>query len=236
MQKALRETSEISRQLIVSQQFDSIKYAEYPAEHLMKAMEKAYVKVGIPFAKATQASIIKADTFDGDWWTAFFESYAKNSMGPRVNGILNFYEATIWDGVGKILTNGQAQGDSYAEMAKRMLNDLELKTEKLAMSIARTETVAASNYSQLEVVKSMGTPENMVKVWYTIIDDRTHETHIEANGKRVGISEQFSVGGFPCDYPADNVLPAEERYNCRCQLQYEFVTGDAEFEARLQQE
>jgi uncharacterized protein with gpF-like domain len=54
------------------------------------------------------------------------------------------------------------------------------------------------------------------KQWLTAGDHRVRSTHAAAGGQVVPVNEQFSVGGWLCDYPRDPVLPASESVNCRC--------------------
>lgn len=91
-----------------------------------------------------------------------------------------------------------------------------------AERIARTEATRAINQSDIAATREIQdiTGEQLDKVWLSTIDDRTRETHWEADGRRVPIDEKFTIGGHECDYPGDPALPPEESVNCRCTLIY----------------
>jgi len=203
-----------------------VKYAEYDREALNNAYKRTYISVGIPFVKSVKQSISKGG-FDGAAWEAFFRSYVDTMMGPKVDGVLEFFENKTWDIIAEVLTQSVGEGWGYMETADAIMEQLGILDGQLAMRIARTETAAASNHAQFEVVKNLGYSDTMVKIWSTIIDNRTHETHIAMDGVSAGLNEQFVVGGYACQEPGDNSLPAQERDWCRCTLLYEFTDSEA---------
>jgi hypothetical protein len=48
------------------------------------------------------------------------------------------------------------------------------------------------------------------------MDGNERDTHTGADGQTVGTDETFTVGGATWKYPGDDMLPPEERINCRC--------------------
>lgn len=60
------------------------------------------------------------------------------------------------------------------------------------------------------------------KTWFTQNDPAVRPTHIELNGKKIGIEDTFKVGGFLMRFPKDTYYgaPAEEIVNCRCFVKY----------------
>jgi hypothetical protein len=85
--------------------------------------------------------------------------------------------------------------------------------------ISRTESHAASNASNQMAAKASGLP--MVKEWISSGDiTRTRDTHIFANGQKVGIDEPFVIGGDYLMQPGDPSGSAKEVINCRCSVGY----------------
>jgi len=80
--------------------------------------------------------------------------------------------------------------------------------------IARTETIRASNAGAYHLYRNWGVVAQ--KEWLAAVDDRTRDTHLEANGQVVGLDEPFNVGGAPLMYPGDPNGPLGEVVNCRC--------------------
>lgn len=89
---------------------------------------------------------------------------------------------------------------------------------KRAVTIARTETIRASNAGAMVAADRSGL--SLKKEWIATMDDRVRPTHEAANGQTVNRDEQFVVGGFRCRYPADSKLPAGESINCRCTVAF----------------
>lgn len=82
--------------------------------------------------------------------------------------------------------------------------------------IARTETHGAANFGATEAARETGLP--LRKEWIAAQDERTRESHVEADGQIVGQDETFDVGGSSLQYPGDPSGPAEEVINCRCAI------------------
>jgi hypothetical protein len=78
--------------------------------------------------------------------------------------------------------------------------------------IARTETHGAANYGSQEAAKQTGLP--LSREWLAAADDRTRDTHREANGQVVGMDDTFRVGDSDLAFPGDPSGPGEEVINC----------------------
>lgn len=127
---------------------------------------------------------------------------------------------TAKEGLKQALIEGLNQGESIPELRDRLYdyyNEYEdIEGYKLSR-IARTETVAASNQGAFEAYGQAGVSK---KSWLAAFDERTRETHIEADNKYkdgIPIDEDFEVGAGHCSAPAQTGLP-EEDINCRCTL------------------
>ena len=84
-----------------------------------------------------------------------------------------------------------------------------------ALKIARTETIGALNFGSLQSSKQSEIVKS--KKWLAALDERTRETHEEANGQIVGLTEEFIVGFDSMLTPCTGNL-AEENVNCRCTI------------------
>ncbi len=89
--------------------------------------------------------------------------------------------------------------------------------------IARTETIAASNYGSHEAAKQSGL--TLKKVWLATEDARTRPDHAAADGQEVDLDEPFTVGGAQLMYPGDvsRGAPGNEVIQCRCTQIYKRV-------------
>lgn len=123
------------------------------------------------------------------------------------------------------ITRGLTEGKTLYQVSK----DIQSSTEKTAyqsMRIARTESLRASNTAQT-VVYDRVTPIaekyglKTYKVWLSAMDNRTRDTHAQANQQH-SIDGLFTVNGYKCQCPHDSSLPASEVINCRCTFKTEF--------------
>jgi hypothetical protein len=128
-------------------------------------------------------------------------------------------------GVRRAVETGMAEGMNTAGIAARIYDFVGGPAGEIAAfrsdRIARTETGMAANYACFSGAESTGL--RMTKMWNAVNDMRTRKTHAAANGQRVGMKEYFLVGGAHLMYPQDPspTVPARERINCRCVLNYE---------------
>ena len=88
-----------------------------------------------------------------------------------------------------------------------------------AEGMAATEVVQATNFAQIEKVKQRA--PLLLKIWQAIIDDRTRQTHLDANGQIRKLNDPYDVGGTTLQWPADAGGPLGEVINCRCWEDYE---------------
>lgn len=115
------------------------------------------------------------------------------------------------------ILDGEVAGNTRREIAKNILKAAGGAVSRTrSLLIASTETHGAANYAQKEAAKA-ATGEDAFE-WVAAEDGRTRPTHAAADGQVIEDGEQFKVGGVPCDYPGDPMLPAKERCRCRCAM------------------
>lgn len=166
--------------------------------------EIARLTVGrLPFsADAAEAVLARIDV------TRDVESFVRlvRGIGPEVAAQIN---AALAQGVGI--------GESIPELSARVV-DVFAMAERRATMIARTETNRAAGRSAYEAGAEANQELAVNRVWLATEDDRTRDTHAEADGQTVAFDEPFDIGGWPAMYPGDESLPVEEVVNCRCAL------------------
>jgi hypothetical protein len=69
------------------------------------------------------------------------------------------------------------------------------------------------------------------QTWNAVGDDRTRETHADADGQEVPLGDSFDVGDDQLAYPGDPLGSAEETINCRCWLTFDGVESQAQEDA-----
>jgi hypothetical protein len=118
---------------------------------------------------------------------------------------------------------GYQDGIGTAEVARNIRGLVNNLASFRADAIARTETHGAANFGSDSAAKLTGLP--LKREWLAAKDERTRESHAEADGQIVGPEEPFQVGGALLMYPGDPSGPGNEVINCRCVLGYVIEDG-----------
>ena len=143
-------------------------------------------------------------------------------LGRRLRVSSLEIEQTTHDKISAVLREGFQEGLSVTSMAERLKDEFTMFKQDRALTIARTETVSASNQADIEAIKQSGLDDRLRKFWLNEVDAR--DTHIEA-GKRydennpIPVNEDFQVGQDTMIAPGNGSLPGEN-INCRCNMGY----------------
>lgn len=100
--------------------------------------------------------------------------------------------------------------ESRNDLVKRIEQTYGNISEGRAKTIARTEVLGVTQKGTLEGYRQANMP---VKIWVTVMDDRTRDSHAEMDGEEVPIDMPFSNG---LNFPGDQSGDASEVCNCRC--------------------
>lgn len=130
---------------------------------------------------------------------------------------------TTLDDLRRIISEGTRESLGQAEIGKLIQKRIGVIGRARARVIARTESHTASQSSSLEVANR--SPAVQVKVWTSVLDERTRSDHQEADGQRRKLNELFEVGGSLLRFPGDPNGPPGETINCRCVMLYEPENG-----------
>lgn len=189
-----------------------------------KTQLDVWLKVGEPFAENVLEQLkqdagpdrVKASA---DAWVVRVTAYLKQNGAKLVQGILD----TTKKQLASEINAGIEAGESIPDIAKRVeAYGLEQIIPSRSRTIARTETVSASNAASIEAAKSTELP--LEKEWIETADDRTRDSHkgVEA----VPLDDPFVLGsGDEVEFPGDSSLGADagEIVNCRCTQAYRVV-------------
>lgn len=120
-----------------------------------------------------------------------------------------------------LIEAGVRDGKSNREIASQIRTETRgAMGKKRAIAVARTEATGALNRGHLESLNQLAEHDaDTKKVWSTILDDRTRDSHASMSLETRPVNELFSNGGM---YPGDPRLSAAERANCRCCLVGDF--------------
>ena len=106
--------------------------------------------------------------------------------------------------------------------AQKLWADLKTRAAWECRRIASTEMTRTDGWGSVEGYKQNETID--MKGWNCQMLDTSRDSHMEMDGKEVGVDEDFEVSGYPMAYPGDNRAPAGEVCNCRCST-YPVVGG-----------
>lgn len=129
------------------------------------------------------------------------------------------------------LAVGQAIGAGPKEIAREMLKIGDIfkaqfnNASYMALRIARTESLRAASYGQMEMVaEAEAAGVKLRKQWLSTLDDRTRPDHVYMDGKFANDDGYFELpDGTETTAPRLSGI-AEQDINCRCTMT-EFVEG-----------
>lgn len=104
-----------------------------------------------------------------------------------------------------------------AALIRESVNDI---APAQSLMLARTDLNGVQNGGSIVAAKAVYPEGNLIKQWLATADDRTRETHAEADGQQVPLDQPFQVGDDTLDYPGDPDGSDEEVCNCRCTVIY----------------
>jgi len=114
---------------------------------------------------------------------------------------------------------GTPEGDKFfKELSKNINTVLGGQSLNRAKTIARTEVVKASSWSQQRAAKSTG--KRLEKEWVSQRDGVVRESHFILDNQRVPADSFYLYNGIKLDFPADPKAPAALTVNCRCTEAY----------------
>ena len=114
----------------------------------------------------------------------------------------------------KLIEAGIDEGLGTEAIARNIQKQIPSIARYRAATIARTETHTAANVGSQAAAEATGLA--LIKEWGAAEDERTRETHAEADGQQVPMDGLFSVGGYDLRFPGDPAGPPGETINCRC--------------------
>lgn len=117
----------------------------------------------------------------------------------------------------QILAHGVAEGESVPELRARLQRVFANLSDYRATMIARTETVGG--YSQASFLAALDAGAT-TKTWLSTKDQRTRETHRQADGNSAAMNKRFTL--TKSRWPADPTAPAAQSIQCRCALTFQF--------------
>lgn len=212
--RAIRKQLEIYEDAETIQDFRK----EINEQPIKDAFTDLYTEVGDTFARLTWQGLKKMPYIETkqepDWKERMIQAALVDASGR----IVEITEVTRRK-INQIITQGLEEGLSIEDIKRRIIGTTSLQPlngtlQQRARRIARTEIVSASNAGSLEGALSTGLEFD--KQWLSTVDDRTRDSHIEADGQTVSKRAPFLVDGEQLAYPGDPKGSAGNVINCRC--------------------
>lgn len=196
---------------------------------IRKVLRDNYRSISKEFSKSIRRQLGIKQNIDTEI-DAEMQKYIENHSTEQADIIANttqqnarrFYESAA------VLLASQGIDDKE-QVAKEATNKFRDNNKERSETIAQTETqnVAETAKQQEATVLAdalvvSGTAKVLRKRWNAILDNKTRTDHAFADGQKVNIGENFSVGGERLKYPGDTSLGASPKnvINCRCTVNY----------------
>jgi hypothetical protein len=125
--------------------------------------------------------------------------------------------AAVDDKLTELVNAAIDQGMSGTELSTFLLDGLNPKATWFGQeSMEAWVTTQATALTSVVELANLGAQGYVEKRWVSHHDEKVRDSHSEADGQTVHMSEEFYVGSAFLQYPGDPNGPAEEIRNCRC--------------------
>jgi len=131
-------------------------------------------------------------------------------LNTRTNLFLQQINETTFNTLKNQFSESLGANESRTDLIKRVRNTYGDITEGRGATIARTEVHNVTQYATLEGYKQAGMN---IKIWASVRDSHTRDSHASLDGEERPINVPFSNGLM---FPGDPNGSAEEVINCRC--------------------
>lgn len=123
-------------------------------------------------------------------------------------------------------TEAVEQDDPVAQV----FDPLDVEWQAAADEVGQTQATAALNGGAAEAAAQAAadTGRTLEIQWVAVMDERTREAHVEADGQRQPTGGSFTVGGEQLRYPGDPLGSPENVINCRCRM-FAFFSDELDF-------
>lgn len=171
-------------------------------------------KIGQETIDMLPGGIDDFDTFDTQ---VARENYIMNQVGDNIVGIND----TTKQQIRQTLLEGVREGEGIGSLQQRVSETFSQIKDVRANTIARTETMDATNFSTLEGYKKSGVVEK--KEWIATQDGRVRDSHAATDGQVVGVESYFTLGSG-----VKQLIPLTHGHSCNCKTQRPHGSGVAE--------
>lgn len=198
---------------------------------LLKIYRDLYTDIGMRFAKWYVNNINRfikkaVDTSDiDDIWRNAFGAFGSAMGAQRVTLVSGTALKTLIEITQRLMRDSEFMTLGAVERGRILRNQFNKYSQWQAERLVRTEATAAANFAQTQAAQTIFSPDQMQKEWIASFDDRTRDTHSEADGQIVMANDTFIVGGQPMMFPGDPAGGAAECINCRCSVAYFPIEG-----------
>lgn len=212
------------RDVVLAFQHDGADGAYEAADRSIAAWRKLYrtiyQSVAIEFGSEVLAGFKSAGApetkREQDVFSQAVDEYLLTEGLKRAVGI----NTTTREAIRALLAESVEQGESIAQMARRIRVLFADFSRIRATRIARTEVVSASNLGS--DIAALSTGLQLKKEWLTTLDGRERPAHHDVNDQMRKMVEAFDVNGEQLRFPGDSSLGATAGniVNCRCTQTY----------------
>lgn len=225
LRRALLRSVEPAAELVLAGADGIMAAALVSTKEITAVLQALYVECGtveaqLQYDALTPAIKALAPPSTVSRWGERLKNFITGEGAAAVKGITERTRRIVRS----VLNEAAAAGDGIQLAAKKLRERVAELAPARARVIARTELVSAGNYGSLLGAQATGL--RLEKFWIATKDARTRIDHVNADGQGTALQDGFfQVGGYPCRYPGDVLLPASERANCRCAVGYRRITS-----------
>jgi hypothetical protein len=200
--------------------FDSvpIEWSRFVTQDLGDRLGGMYLSGGVSaWVQAPGTDALPESTAQA--WTNVVNENAVSYASQATNRLTGPVADSIWNDLRLKVSKAIETGMSTERLTQEIALNRDFAIYRAQM-IARTEVNGAYNAGNYQSNQALGDMGPVEKYWVATGDDRTRQSHREADGQVRAFDQPFIVGGSEMMYPHDPSGPASEVVNCRCVTAY----------------
>jgi hypothetical protein len=200
--------------------FDSvpIEWSRFVTQDLGDRLGGMYLSGGVSaWVQAPGTDALPESTAQA--WTNVVNENAVSYASQATNRLTGPVADSIWNDLRLKVSKAIETGVSTERLTQEIALNRDFAIYRAQM-IARTEVNGAYNAGNYQSNQALGDMGPVEKYWMATGDDRTRQSHREADGQVRAFDQPFIVGGSEMMYPHDPSGPASEVVNCRCVTAY----------------
>jgi len=191
----------------------STLWPQIMAAEIVPRMQRIYEDLLVSQGVDKQSAAAYGRTFAGSLNDLINDPHIPDRVFSQVQGV--------------VFSQSYAQGDQGTLLDELLIASAVLWVGMITVMAINAASLVwnGATYTAAIEARDRNPDARVLKTWIARDDDRTRITHRLVDNTTIGVTDTFTVGGFPLRFPHDPFGPPQEIMNCRCGLTFGVENG-----------